>query len=368
MSTVHLLPASAFADESRLPAAIDALWKAAGLAGCFRENDLAAIKLHVGEPGVVTSLRPAVARELVRCVAATGARPFLTDTAVLYRSPRDTGPGHARLAHERGFGIEAVGAPFIPADGLIGADEVEVAIRGKHFEIVTVASGIARARSMLVLSHATGHLGTGLGAALKNLGMGCASRKAKLRQHHGQQPHIDAEACTACGECARWCPSSAITVDRAARIDGGLCIGCGECIAVCRDGAVSFDWTVDGRELQERVVEHAAGVVRAKPDRIAYVTAATGITKDCDCLGRTQEPLLPDIGLLASTDPVAIDAAVLDLVAERAGRTLESMSYPRHDASVQIAHAEKLGLGSSRYELVQVDKGGKGVPGVCGPG
>jgi hypothetical protein len=352
MSTVHLLPAAAFADEARLPAAVDALWKAAGLAGCFRASDLAAIKLHVGEPGVVTGLKPALARELVRCVASTGAQPFLTDSAVLYRSARDTGPGHARLAHERGFGLEAVGAPFVPADGLIGADEVEVAIHERHFEIVTVAAAVARARSMLVLSHATGHLGTGLGAALKNLGMGCTSRKAKLRMHHGQRPRISAKACTACGECAVWCPQDAITVERAARIDGELCIGCGECIAVCRDGAVSFDWTVDGRELQERVVEHAAGVVRGKPGRVAYVTAATGITRDCDCLGRTQQPLLPDIGLLASTDPVAIDAAVLDLVAERAGRTLESMSYPHHDAHVQIAYAAKLGLGSSRYELI----------------
>lgn len=353
---MHLLPAAAFADEARLPGAVDALWNAAGLAGCFRRSDLAAVKLHVGEPGVVTGLRPAVARELVRCVAATGARPFLTDTAVLYRSPRDTGPGHARVAHERGFGLEAVGAPFVPADGLIGADEAEVAIHERHFEIVTVAAGVARARSMLVLSHATGHLGTGLGAALKNLGMGCASRKAKLRQHHGQRPRIDGGACTACGECARWCPSSAIAVERAARIDGGRCIGCGECIAVCRDGAVSFDWTVMGRELQERVVEHAAGVVRGKPGRIAYVTAATGITKDCDCLGLSQQPLVGDIGLLASTDPVAIDAAVLDLISERAGRTLEAMSYPRHDARVQIAYAEQLGLGSSRYEIVEIPR------------
>ena len=355
MSTVHLLPAAACADEADLPRAVAALWRAADLARCFRPGDLCAVKLHVGEPGLITGLRPALARELARLVAATGARPFLTDTAVLYRSARDTGPGHALLAHERGFGIEAVGAPFLPADGLVGADEVEVPIRGQHFETVSVAAGIARARSMLVLSHATGHLGTGLGAALKNLGMGCVSRKAKLRQHHGQRPRIDGRACTACGECASWCPSSAIVVKRAARIDGGLCIGCGECIAVCRDGAVSFDWAVNGRELQERMVEHAAGVVRGRPGRIAYVTAATGITRDCDCLGLRQEPLLPDIGLLASTDPVAIDAAVLDLVAERAGRTLESMSYPGHDARVQVACAERLGLGSARYDLAVVD-------------
>jgi uncharacterized Fe-S center protein len=258
------------------------------------------------------------------------------------------------VALERGFSLAEVGAPFVPADGVIGADEVEVSVNEKHFETVAVAAGIAQARSLLLLSHATGHLGTGLAAALKNLGMGCASRKAKLRQHHGQHPRIDPEHCTACAECAQWCPADAIQVAEAAGIDTELCIGCGECVAVCREGAVSFGWGIEGQELQERVVEHAAAVVRGKPGRIAYVTAATRITKDCDCVGQEQEPLVEDIGLLASVDPVAIDAAVLDLVSERAGRGLEALSYPRHDGRIQIRYAEQLGLGSADYELVTV--------------
>ena len=354
MSTVHLLPASALGDRERLGASIDALWDAAGLSACFCPRDLAAVKLHVGEPGVVTALEPAVARELVRAVGATGARPFLTDTAVLYKSPRDTGPGHARVAHERGFGIEAIGAPFVPADGLIGADEIDVPIHAPGYESVAVAAGIVQARSMLVISHATGHLATGLGGALKNLGMGCTSRKAKLRQHHGQQPRVVAERCTACGTCVAWCPSDAIELDRVAAIDPERCIGCGECVAVCRDNAVAFDWSVAGAELQRRVVEHALGVVQNKRGRVAYVTAALSITKNCDCLGLAEEPLVGDIGLLASTDPVAIDAAALDLIAARAGATLESLSYPEQDARAQLEHAERLGLGTRDHELVEL--------------
>ncbi len=334
---------------------VKALWDSAGLAKVFHPSDLAALKLHVGEPGTKTFISPAIAKALVRCMASTGAKPFLTDTAVLYRSQRDNAVEHARVAQNHGFGITSMGAPFIPADGLMGDDEIELEVNGKHYEKVTIASGILRARSMLVLSHATGHLGTGLGGALKNLGMGCASKKAKLVQHYGQQPRIKTSKCIACGECEPWCPADAITVEESAAIDPQECIGCGECVAICREGAVVFDWTILGAELQERMVEHAAAVAKAKTGRICYVTAAQGITKDCDCLGVDQQPLVEDIGLLASFDPVAIDRAVLDLIKERAGQTLEAMSYPKVDGSVQLRHAEALGMGEGDYELVPVD-------------
>ena len=355
MSTVYYIEASADEAEEVLGAKVTTLFKKAGLAAIFNPKDLTALKLHVGEPGTKTYVKPPVAAALVACLKKTGAVPFLTDTAVLYRSPRDTGVGHARVAHDHGFTLEAVGAPFIPADGILGADDVTVPIYGKHFEEVAVAAAVAQARSMLVLSHATGHLGTGFGGALKNIGMGCSSRKAKLSQHHGQAPRINTAACTACGACEAHCPTEAVTVTEKAHIDPDKCIGCGECIAMCRDAAVSFDWGVMGRELEERIVEHAFGTVKALAGRIAYITAAMEITKDCDCLGFDQPPLLPDIGFFASTDPTAIDKAVHDLIIERAGKSLEAMSYPKLDGTVQIQYAEKFGLGSATYELVRVD-------------
>lgn len=223
MSEVYLLESRHLDDERAIPA----MWSQSGLGSIFDANDLAAIKLHVGEPGRDTHLRPFIAAALVDRVASSGARPFLTDSAVLYRSPRDTGPGHARVAHDHGFGLEKVGAPFVPADGLLGLDEVEAPVDGRHYGSIPVAAAIAQCNGALLLSHVTGHLATGLGAALKNLGMGCTSRKGKLSQHHGQQPRIDAARCTACGTCAEWCPAEAVSVDRIAKIDAASCIGCG---------------------------------------------------------------------------------------------------------------------------------------------
>jgi uncharacterized Fe-S center protein len=354
MAEVFFIEAKTAESDEALVRKIETLWDRAGLAGVFEANDLAALKLHVGEPGTKTFVPPRLVAPLVRCIETAGAKPFLTDTAVLYRSPRDNGLGHARVAHEHGFDPTSVGAPFIPADGLNGADEIEIRVDGRHFENVAIASAIVQARSMLVLSHATGHLGAGYGGAIKNLGMGCCSKKAKLRQHHGQQPRIDGGRCVACSTCAQWCPSDAIVVEETASIDGAKCIGCGECIAACLEGAVDFDWGIMGRELQERVVEHAAAVVRGKPGRIGYVTVALDITKNCDCLGLDEQPIVEDIGILASVDPVAIDRAVLDLIRERAGRTLEDLTYPRHDAAIQVRYAEQLGLGDASVNLITV--------------
>lgn len=352
MSKVYLVEARKSDSDEEFARKIELLWESAGLASAFRANDLAAIKLHVGEPGRTTFIPPRLVAPLVRRLEAAGARPFLTDTSVLYKSPRDNGVGHTRVAHDHGFTVEKVGAPFIPADGLTGADEVELPVKGKHFDKVSIAAAVVQARSMLVLSHATGHLATGFGGAIKNLGMGCSSKKAKLRQHFGQQPRIDAELCTGCEECAGNCPEGAIAVNGTAAIDAERCIGCGACIAACLEGAVEFDWEVMGGELQERLVEHALPVAEGKRDRIAYVTVAMDITKDCDCLDVVQRPVCEDIGLLASFDPVAIDQAVLNLIRERSGGTLESVSYPDRDGSIQLAYAERLGLGRRTAELV----------------
>ncbi|MBW2261119.1 MAG: DUF362 domain-containing protein, partial [Deltaproteobacteria bacterium] len=336
MSKVYFTPSGDAREVGQDAGVIEALWNEARLGACFGEKDLAALKLHVGEPGKTTQVRPAAAAALVRLMRSCGARPFLTDTAVLYRSARDNGVGHARVAHDNGFTLEAVGAPFIPADGLRGSQEMEIEVGGRHFAAAAIATAIVEARSMLVLSHATGHLGTGFGGALKNLGMGCCSKKGKLRQHHGHEPSIDPDACTACSTCAEWCPEGAITVEAHAAIDSSACIGCGECIASCLEGAVTFDWGIMGVQLGERIVEHAAAVVRGKPGRIAYVTVAEKITKDCDCIAGAQEPIMPDVGVLASLDPVAIDQAVHDLIVVRAGRTIEDMSYPSRDGTVQM--------------------------------
>jgi uncharacterized Fe-S center protein len=356
MSRVHLVEARHDEPPEALAAKLDALWRAADLGRVFAAKDLTALKLHVGEPGSRTFVAPEIAAALVAKVGETGARPFLTDTCVLYRSPRDHGIGLTRVAHDHGFTLERTGAPFLVADGLTGADdrEVEVDLGAEGTDRVAIAAGILQARSMLVLTHATGHLGTGFGGALKNLGMGCCSKRAKLRQHHGQQPGIDGERCRACGVCAEWCPADAIVVEESASIDGETCIGCGECVAACLEGAVEFTWSISGQALQERIVNHAAAVIRSKPGRLGYVTVLMNVTKDCDCIGQAQTPVVEDIGVLAAHDPVAIDQAALQLVRERSGRTLEAMTYPSRDGTHQLARAEALGLGERAVELVTV--------------
>lgn len=354
MSTVFLVPMDAAEPEDQIHCKLSALWRSAGLAGIFRARDLAALKLHVGEPGTTTYIRPTIAKALVGLMKETGATPFLTDTSVLYKSPRDNAIGHAQVVRDHGFGAEEVGAPFVSADGLNGSDAEEVPLEGKHFTEVSIASAVLHARSMLVLSHVTGHLGTGFGGTIKNLGMGCCSKKGKLRQHHGQEPRVDDSICTACEVCKDWCPTDSITVGDTAEILSETCIGCGECIAACQEGAIAFDWSVAGPQLSERIVEHALAVVQAKPDRIGYVTVAQLITKNCDCLGVAEEPLVADIGVLASRDPLALDQAAHDLFTAAAGQTLESLSYPQNDGTHQLAYAEQLGLGSRTYELVTV--------------
>lgn len=359
MNRVYFSPTPHQKDPS-LITRVEKLWKESELEQVIEKNDLTALKLHVGEPGNVTHVSPEIARALVGCIHCGGATPFLTDTAVLYKSPRDNGATHATVAATHGFGIDRVGASFIPADGLLGDDEVELDLGAhgtgaKHYKKVAIASAIVKARSMIVLTHLTGHLGAGLGGALKNLGMGCSSKKAKLSQHYGQIPVINEESCTVCGTCEDMCPSGAIRMGKnCAQIDSQKCIGCGECIAICRDGAVEFDWTIMGPELQERIVEHAFAVWKSKKNRIGYVTVAENITKDCDCLDLVQKPIVGDIGILASRDPVAIDRAVLDLVRQKSGSSLEKMTYPKLDASLQLRHAAKLGMGSGDYELITV--------------
>lgn len=322
----------------------------------IEESDLVAIKLHVGEPGVDTFLPPAIARQTADFVKSKGARPFLTDTSVLYAGPRSNGVGHAEVACRHGFGYEHTGAPFLPADGLEGNAEAAVEINGTHYRTVNVARAIADADAMVVVSHATGHLASGIGATIKNIGMGGASRKGKLLMHSDTKPFVKAKACEACGACIASCPEDALSegTDQKAVLDEKLCIGCGECIAQCRYDAIGFRWDTAPAKMQEKMAEHALGVVRALEGRVVYLLGLVSMTKDCDCLAPGSPFVARDIGFAASTDPVALDQAALDLVKKAEGKSLDRLSYPDLDGTVQLAHAERIGLGSRKYDLVEV--------------
>jgi uncharacterized Fe-S center protein len=330
--------------------------EACGLSGVVAPRDRTAVKIHVGEKHNTTHVKPAIVRAVVEAVKRAGGSPFLTETSTLYKGERSNAIDHLRHAFAQGFTFEATGAPFIMADGLTGNSEVEIPIPGLLFDKVGIAREALLADSLVAVTHATGHLGNGLAAAIKNLGMGLASRMGKLRQHSALKPTVDPKACTFCAKCLQWCPAEAI-VERGGKafIVSEVCIGCGECLAVCRFDAVRHDWGPDIALLQRREAEHALGVIQGKRDKLLVLNYLTDMTKDCDCLARAQQRLQPDLGLLGCRDPVAIDQAALDLTRERFGSSLAQAGWPDVDATVQLEHGEKIGLGSRTYELRRVE-------------
>lgn len=355
ISKVYFTEIHSGEDVNKIAEKVALLFEKANLGKCINPNDFTAIKMHFGERGNVTSLKPCYIAPVVKAVRQCQAHPFLTDTCVLYRSIRDNGPGHLSFANEQGFTFKNVGAPVVIADGLTGSDEVTVEIPGQIFKEVAIARTAREANSIMVITHFTGHMVTGLGGALKNLGMGFASRKGKLRQHATMKPHVSTKHCTGCEVCVNHCPTNAIAmVDGKAEINSEKCIGCGECITVCRFDAIRHDWNRDSMELQKRMVEHALGVVIGKKERIGCFNFLLSITKDCDCVTFPQKPLFPDIGVLASTDPVAIDAASLDLIQERTGKSFSEWACPHIDPWIQIHHGELIGLGKKKYECIQL--------------
>jgi uncharacterized Fe-S center protein len=286
-------------------------------------------------------------------VRARGGSPFLTETQTLYKGNRTDAVSHLRHAQAQGYGFEATDMPIIMADGLYGDEEVEVEVPGRVYKSVKIASIIAKANALVLVSHFTGHLATGFGCALKNLGMGCASRRGKMIQHSTAKPRIKAKACTRCGLCVEWCPATAITMEeKSALINASLCIGCGQCLAVCRFDAVAYNWASTYEELQKKVAEHAWGVVRGKKGKMICVNFLVRISKDCDCM-KTFEQVVPDIGIVISRDPVAADAASLDLVEKAAGKTIAELAYAI-PSGVQLDHAREIGFGSTDYDLVEI--------------
>lgn len=350
---VYFLSSEKF--NSNINVGLEKLFIKAGFQSCINTNDLTAIKIHFGEDGVETYLPSYMVQPVINSIKHCAGKPFLTDTCVLYKGKRDNAVDHLLLAEKHGYSIHKLGAPVLIGDGLVGNEDIEIEINGNIFKSVNIASIVFESNSIIVVSHVTGHMATGMGAAIKNIGMGFASRKGKLRQHSVMNPKISRKKCTGCGVCVDWCPENIITIeDGKAKIEYRKCIGCGECLAVCRFNAVKFDWKIQGEELQKRMAEHAFGVVKNKSGKIGYINYLIKMTKDCDCMATKQNPLIPDIGILASKDPVAIDKATLDIIRDRAGKDIAELSYPEINVTVQIEHAEKIGMGSSDYNLIEL--------------
>jgi uncharacterized Fe-S center protein len=352
---VYFLPVTDGLPPVEQSAALERVYRASGAEATFDAKDFVAVKLHVGEKKNTTHLKPELIKMLVDKIKDKGGVPFLTETSTLYKGERENAVKHLLHAHRHGFGIDRIGAPFIMADGLTGNTEYEVAIGGELHKSVKIAREVVSADALIAVSHPTGHPAAGLGACIKNLGMGMASRLGKMRQHSAMLPEVLTDKCRFCGKCIKWCPQDAI-LDKygKAYIMTEKCIGCGECLAMCRFDAVSYDWGAESGFMQRSMAEHAYGVVAGKQGKCFFFNVMVDMTKECDCFSVEQHKMIPDIGILASSDPVAIDKATIDLTTKAHGKSLAEMAYAKLNGMIQIEHAAKIGMGSLEYELIEV--------------
>jgi uncharacterized Fe-S center protein len=331
-------------------------------------GDLTAVKIHFGEKGNHAFIRPIFARKVVEEIKKSGAKPFLTDSSTLYPGERKEAVSALVCGIENGFAYACVGAPLIISDGLRGVTETEVAVQGELLKSAFIGTEIVEADALVCLSHFKCHELTGFGGAIKNLGMGCASRKGKLVQHSTVAPRVAEKYCTGCGLCLKACAHDAIRIiESKATIDQELCAGCSRCITVCPVKAVNIQWNEAADLVMKKMAEYAKAAVTGKEERMVYLNFITQVSPACDCYGHADAPIVNDIGICASLDPVAVDQACADLVNAARGNEGSALKsghepnsdkfrgmYPEIPWEVQLEHGERIGLGSRQYELVKI--------------
>ncbi len=328
---------------------------AAGLARRIGPGALTAVKLHFGERGNVSFIRPVYVRKIVEEIESAGGKPFLTDTNTLYVGGRSNSVDHLRTAVANGFAFSVVGAPILIADGIRGESSIGVPVDGNLFTEVAIGAEIVNADALVAVTHFKGHELSGFGGTIKNLGMGCAARSGKLAQHSTVSPSVDPSGCTACGTCVAHCPSGAIEIiSEKALITPGTCIGCADCIVVCPEHTVTIDWNEAAPMVQKKMVEHAAGALRGKDGKCLFLSFVMQISPYCDCYGNNDRPIAPDVGIFASADPVALDQACADAVIRSTGRDPFRETHPEIDWTIQLSYGEELGLGTRNYLLETV--------------
>ncbi|MGV8120741.1 MAG: pentapeptide repeat-containing protein [Candidatus Xenobiia bacterium LiM19] len=355
-STVFFSPLIDGASPDAQVNALEKIYTACPLQGFFDKGDFVGIKIHVGEKESTTAIRPELIQYLTERIREKGGLPFLVETSTLYKGKRENAVKHLIHAHKKGFSVENTGAPFIMADGLTGSSTFDVPINGELYKSVKIAGELRHTQSLCVVAHATGHLLTGMAGALKTLGMGCTGRIGKMIQHSGNTPRIEEKNCKGCRKCLKYCPCDAIVeVDGRCRIIKEKCICCGECVALCPNDAIAYTWGKARTGIfQKGLAEHALGVVKGKAGKCFFITLLTDMTKQCDCSLKEPEKLMPDLGIIASTDPVAIDKATLDLTERLCGKSLACMAFENVNPLVQIEHGARIGLGNPDYEIVKL--------------
>lgn len=345
---------------------------AAGIQNIDMEGKFVAIKMHFGELGNLAFLRPQYAKVIADIVKEKGGFPFLTDCNTLYPGSRRHALEHMDCANFNGFNTVTTGCQIIIADGLRGTDEVEVPVKnGEYVKSAKIGHALMDADIVISLTHFKGHEMTGFGGAIKNIGMGGGSRAGKMEQHSSGKVVVNEDLCRGCRRCAKECGSNAISYENnKARINKDICKGCGRCIGACAFDAISNEQWDAGDLLDKKMAEYAQAIVQDRP--CFHVSLATDISPNCDCHGENDAPILPNIGMFASFDPVAIDQAAVDMAQKMSplpnSQLSDNLAKPdwqhHHDHLLDsnpnvrwketLEHAEKIGIGSRKYELVTI--------------
>lgn len=304
------------------------------------------IKVHFGERGNITYIDPKNYDGIIDLLEENDIETSFIETNVLYVGSRTVKTDHLKVAKEHGF----TRVPVIIADGEYGEEYDTIEINKDFFKETFIGKGFSEFDQFIVCSHFKGHHMAGFGGAIKQLSMGFASRGGKMAQHATSIPKIDLKKCVACLICEDNCPVDAITVTEYAVIDSNLCIGCAGCISHCSEKAINPDWNTQ-THFYEKVAEYAYAAQKGKSN--IYISFVTNITENCDCFGIEMEPVVNDIGILASTDPVALDQACYDLVIKNKDNEKNSMWSYIDKGTITLKHAEKIGLGTRKYKLIE---------------
>ena len=358
-----------------LPKKLQKLIRKAGIGEIDMDGKFVAIKIHFGELGNISYLRPNYARAVVDVVKELGGKPFLTDCNTMYPGSRKNALEHLYCAWENGFTPLTVGCPILIGDGLKGTDDIEVpVVGGEYVKAAKIGRAVMDADIFISLSHFKGHEMTGFGGAIKNIGMGCGSRAGKTEQHSGGQPRISEKRCRGCKLCMAQCANGGLEFDvetRKMKVNYTNCVGCGRCLGACNFDAISFENEQAPTMLNRRMAEYAKAVVDGRPQ--FHISIVVDISPNCDCHAENDAPILPDIGMFASADALALDQACADACLAATplpGSQLYDHihaegfcdhhdhfknSTPESEWRSCLEHAEKIGLGSRDYELIQYD-------------
>ncbi|MGI6315620.1 MAG: DUF362 domain-containing protein [Christensenellales bacterium] len=353
-------------DTENLLQKLRRLLETAGMGNIPFKNKFVALKLHFGEPGNLAFLRPNYAKVVCDYIKELGGRPFVTDCNTLYVGGRKNALEHLDSAYTNGYNPFATGVHTIIADGLLGTDEVEVPVEGgTYVREAKIGKSIMDADIIISLNHFKGHENTGFGGALKNLGMGCGSRAGKMEMHYAGKPEVERVLCIACGKCARICAHEGpVLREGKMEIDPSKCVGCGRCIGVCPVDAIGPTNNEANDILNCKIAEYAKAVVQGRP--CFHISLAIDISPYCDCHSENDIPIVPDIGMFASFDPVALDVACADAVNTQSpvkGSLLDKAVpdtdhfravFPTTNWMSCVEHAEKLGIGTREYTLKRI--------------